>query len=166
MARTTQTSINISVGVTQAEPLDLGSRRYTPTFLIQKTLTDGTGADQSDMVFFDQRTVSSSPDDIDLQGVLTDQLGGGTLTFADVTGLGIYNKSSSYQLYLYTSPSNGLSWLPSSVYPIQIRPGGWISIGAPDATGLAVGASADNLRVASATGASVDYYLMVTGRSA
>lgn len=161
-----QTRINCQLSVTETESLDLGTRQWAPSLAVSQTLADGTGASQSDLNFFDIRTVSSSPDDVDLVGSLTKQLGGGTISFVEVTAIAVYNSSSSYHLYCY-APTNGVSWLPNSTYPVQLGPGGSFFLTKPDAAGLPCTAgTGDLVRFASVTGSSLDYYLGVTGRSA
>jgi len=152
------------VGVTESTDLDLGTREWTPTFNVQQTWADGTSSNQSDLNYVIEGTVSSSPVDVDLQN-LTKQLGGGSLSFVEITAIGLYNTSASYHLYLYQSASNPVGWLPSSTYALWCAPAGSITLSNPT-TGFAVGASTDNLRIASHTGASVDYYLCLIGRSA
>lgn len=49
-------------------------------------LANGTGADQADLLYFAQRTLNTTTENLDLAGGLTDPFGD-TLTFAKVKGL-------------------------------------------------------------------------------
>ena len=69
---------------TERSALDLGNADMMVNKAFSNTFTDGTGDDQVDLVFTDQRTINASSDDeLDLYGSLTDAFGN-TLNFAKV----------------------------------------------------------------------------------
>ncbi len=134
------------------------------------TVTDGTVANQADLFYHDQRTIANGAnDDLDLAGVLTDKFGS-VLTFARVKAL--YVSAAAANVALVTiggAPSN--AWSPifsDSSDKIVLRPGGFVLLGAPEATAYAVTAgTADQLRIShdGSDSTSVIYDIAIIGAS-
>lgn len=128
--------------------------------------TSGAGADQCDLQFHDQRTLSTGAnEDLDLAGALADAFGD-TLTFARIKGIVVIAAAgNTTDLTLTAKATNGVSGLFAALGDgVVIGPDGafiWIT---PDASGVAITAStADLLNMANAAGASATYDIIIIG---
>lgn len=170
MALTLSTDLNIRLAGTYTNPLDLS----TPTDALVKTLhlilTSGTGANQADRMFHDQRTLTASAtEDLDLAGSLTDPLSGATMTFARIKMLLVTAASANTNNVNVTRPaSNGVPLFLAASDGIPVRPGGGFLWAASDATGVAVTAGTGDLLTFtnSAGSTSVTYDVIIIGASA
>lgn len=148
-----------------AQPLQSLNERTSLTF------TDGTGADQCDMVFADTRTIAASgSESLDLAGGLTDAFGA-TMTFAEIVA--IYVKAAAANtndVVVGGAASNAyVGPFGDATDKVKVKPGGVLLIAGPNAAGLgAVTASTgDILQVANSGGSTgVTYDIIIVGRSA
>ncbi len=132
-------------------------------------LADGTGANQANRMFHDQRTIAASgTDDLDLAGVLVDALGV-TMTLARVKGIYVSAASANTNNVLIGGGTNPLAnWVGATGDIVSVRPGGVFFLMAPDVTAYAVTAgTGDILRIGnSAAGTSVTYDIVIIGSTA
>lgn len=132
-------------------------------------LLTGTGANQSDLMFHDQRTIAANgDDDLDLAGSLSDGFGS-TLTFVRVKGLYISAASgNSNNLGVGGGSNPFIAHLLATGDGVTIMPGGFFMIVSPNATAYGVSAgSADILRVSNQSGGTtVTYNIVIIGSSA
>ncbi len=153
---------------------DFGGPKFEPVMEQRIALTDGTDANQADILFADQRTVASGAnDDIDLAGALADAYGA-TIDAAEIVAIFLINapRSGAANTTALTigggsNPFVGfLGGTTPTVGPIQ--PGNFVMIGGGHASGLGAvaGGSADVLRVSNASGAAATYQIMIFARSA
>lgn len=165
------TKISLSILATLTSGLDLSTVGTTPLSypkLIE--LTSGTGANQADKLWFDQRTLTASAtENLDLAGVLTDAFGA-TVTFARIKLIGVFASSGNTNLVQVGGAASNqfINWVANSSDIVNVRPGGFFLLGAPDATGYAVTAgTGDQLRIANSAGStSVTYDIVFIGCSA
>lgn len=134
------------------------------------TLTNGTGANQSDLIFMDTRTLTASAtENLDLAGSLTDPFGA-TLTFARIKAILVMaDAANTNSVQIGGAASNAfINWVANSSDIVNVRPGGRFLIIAPDATAYAVTASTgDILKMANSAGStSVTYTIVIIGSSA
>lgn len=167
---TLDTKFHVELVADAASPLDLTSASSRLSFVRQINLATGTGANQSDRIWSDERTLTaSSTEDLDLTGTLVDPFGA-TLTMARVKLVVVYAlPGNTNNVVLGNAASNG--WVGpfgAATHTIAVKPGGLIAMIAPDATGWPVTAgTGDLLHVAnSAAGTSVTYDIAVIGSSA
>lgn len=147
---------------------DQGGPEFRPSIEALLQFTNGTGADQADLLFTDTRTVgASSNDDIDLAGVLASAFGA-TLTIAEMAAILIVNKSTTQTLTIGGGSNPWISWLIATGDGIKIPPRGVFLLASPDAAGLGTvtAATADILRVANGSGSSADFDIAILARSA
>lgn len=158
---------------TQTGPNDF-SDSFAPVVSKVLATLDGTTANKADLIFADQRAVSTGAnDDIDLAGVLTDAFGV-TLTFVELVGILIINApitgaANTTDLTIGLGSNPFLGFLGGTTPTIgPIKPGGAFMIFAGDADGIGtVGAgSSDILRIANSSGATANYQIVIIGRSA
>ena len=87
-------TVTVQLNSTLQNPLDLSTPADAFTKQYQDSLTNGTGANQGNRVWHDQRSAAAAPDDLDLAGSLTDAFGA-TVTFAKIVGIFIKNNSTT-----------------------------------------------------------------------
>lgn len=153
---------------------DFGGPDFNPTMEAILNLASGTGLNQADLAFFDERSVAASTnDDIDLAGALSSAFGA-TITMAELVALFIINAPRSGTANVSDLTIGGgsnpvLGFLGGTTPTIgPIKPGGFLLLGAGHASGLGAvtGGSADVLRVANGSGGTALYQIGVLGRSA
>lgn len=154
---------------TQTSALDLATGSV-PLRLVQAiTLTNGTGANQADMIFHDQRTLAASgTENLDLAGVLTGAFGT-TLTFARIKAVIFTALSTNVNDVQVTRPSsNGVPLFLAAGDGLSVKPGGVFAWIAPDATGEVVTASTGDLLTVTNSGGTtgITYDVIVVGASA
>lgn len=150
-------ALDLTTGTT---PLDRAARL---------SWASGTAINTADMIFTDTRTIAaSSNEDLDLAGSLTGAYGN-TLTFARLKALLIVAATGNTNNVRVTRPaSNGVPLFLAASDGIDVRPGGFFFVAAPDATAYAVTAgTGDLINVAnSSSGTSVTYDVVLIGASA
>jgi hypothetical protein len=158
---------------TQTGPNDY-SDKFTPTLNKVIALTDGTGANQADLLFCDQRAVATGAnDDIDLAGALSDAFGT-TITAAEIVAVLIINapisgSANTTDLTIGGGSNPFIGFLGGAAHTIgPIKPGGVFMIAAGDAAGVGTvtGGTADILRVSNSAGATANYQIAIVARSA
>lgn len=152
---------------------DFGGPAFYPDMHGFVELVEGTGVDQADLLWMDERTVSaSSNDDIDLAGALMEATGG-TFVAAELVFIFIINKprsgatnSSNLTIGNATNPVAGMTGAASATIG-PIRPNGWFMLGSPDAAGQGpiTAGTGDILRIANGTGGSNTYQIAIVARS-
>jgi hypothetical protein len=160
--------IKAGISGSHTSVLDLGTATFPIDVRAALTLTDGTGASQSDRVFTDTRTLSASAnEDLDLSGSLTNAYG--TVTFARIKAVYVTADSgNTNNVNVSRSTSNGVPLFLAATDGIAVRPGGIFLWACSDATGVAVTAgTGDLLNFAnSSSGSSVTYSVVIIGASA
>ena len=163
-------SVVLSVTGSQSNAIDFTTGIAPLARTYQLLYSTGTGAGAADRIFHDQRTLTaSSSEDLDLAGVLTDVFGA-TVTFARIRALIIAAASgNTNNVVVGNATSNGfVTWVGGATHTVTVRPGGFLALGATDATSYAVtAATGDLLHIAnSGAGTSVTYDVILIGASA
>lgn len=146
---------------------DLGTPQQEIPLEDPTELTSGTGEYQADLLFSDTRTINaSSSEDLDLAGVLTDAFGA-VLTMVEVVAVYIKAAAGNTNNVVVGNATAPVGLGFSSAATWTIPPGGVFLVTAPEG-GWAVGAgSTDDLKIAnSGSGTSVEYDIIIVGRSA
>lgn len=162
--------ITVTVNLTQTNALDLSTPTDSVSKTYTRTITDGTAADQCDLIWHDQRSLTNgATESLDLNG---GTLNGafGAITFDKVKGILIANTSTENGLKIGGAAANALG-LFDNTSDILILPAAsatnkpsillWES---PAAAGLAVTTN-DELKIASTgtTTNTVTYEVLVWG---
>lgn len=148
---------------------DFGGPSFSPT--IEKILqfTDGTGANQADILWADERTIAASlSEDIDLVGVLADAFGT-TIEAAELVAILVIAAAGNTNNVVLGDATSPVPLFGGTNPTFAVKPGGFFFVAAPNAAGLlTVGAgSTDDLKVAnSSSGSSVTYQIAILARSA
>lgn len=166
-ADTLNSTVSVTVQAISAKTGTLSNPRDVLTKSIQKSLTNGTGSNQADKIFRDQRTLADGANEsLDLAGVLTDPFGS-TLTFAKVKAVIIENLSTTQTLTVGGAASNQfINWVGTATDTIKIPPGGVFAICAPLAGYAVTAGTGDLLKILNSAGASCIYNVIIIGTSA
>ncbi len=163
------TRMKLTLASTLTSALDLQPRTAPLNIAKSIALTNGTGVNQADRVWADQRQVAASAtDSIDLAGSLTDAFGA-ALTFARIKLLVVTAAAGNTNNVVVTRPaSNGVPLFSAAGDACPVRPGGLFAWACSDATGVAVTAGTGDLLdfVNSGAGSTVTYDVVVIGSSA
>lgn len=163
------TRIKLTLASVLSSALDLQPRTAPLSLAKNIALTNGTGANQADLLWSDQRTVAASAtDSVDLAGSLSDAFGG-SLTFARIKLLVVLAATGNTNNVVVTRPaSNGVPLFSAAGDAVPVRPGGLFVWACSDATGVAVTAGTGDLLdfVNSGAGSSVVYDVAIVGSSA
>ena len=175
------TTLNSS-GITARVPwsfenvLDWANASNSSSFSYTKTLTNGTGANQADLIYIRSTTLAAGATlNLDLAGTLLDMYGN-TITMARFKVLYFEllttTTASSVTIGGHATVAVG-NWitatpdLDTAQPKIRVRNGGCVLLVAPDATAYAVTATTDDtLTLVNADGANVaTYRLVIIGSS-
>jgi hypothetical protein len=128
-------------------------------------LTDGTGANQAQLVWSDSRTIpAQNTDQIDLTSLPDDR---GSVSFSDIKVAYIRN-SGTAQLSVVAGANVPNSWAgfgyaDESGSEFVIKAGGAAMVSAPTATGLVVTSSLKIIRIDGSAGGTYDIVLIGEG---
>jgi hypothetical protein len=165
-ADTLTSKASVAVQAVFAKSNALSNPRDVLSKTIQKEFANGTSSGQANLIFRDQRTLTTgASENLDLAGVLTDPFGT-TLTFAKVKVLMIENLSTTQTLTVGGAATNQfINWAGAGTHTVIIPPGGFFAISAP-AAGFAVTAdTGDLLKILNSAGASCIYNIVILGTS-
>jgi hypothetical protein len=168
-----RTEITASIKAAQAGPNDFGGPAFAPTIVATLNTVLGTGANQADILFADERQVNaSSNDDLDLAGVLANAFGQ-TIAAAELVAILVINapvagspNTTNLTIGGGTNPVVGfLGGTSPTIGPI--RPGGFALLACGDAAGLGAvtAGTGDILRIANSSGATARYQIAIVARS-
>lgn len=159
-------TVKASISARQTNPLDLGAGTFPLDVIASVAFEDGAGANQSDLLFSDRRTIAASgSENLDLAGVLSSAFGA-TLTFARIKAILVKAASGNTNNVNVTRPaSNGVPLFLAASDGIAVQPGGAFLWVAPSAAGVVVTAgTGDILTVAnSGGGTGVTYDIVILG---
>lgn len=163
------TNVKLVVQADYTSALDLVTSESKLRKSYSLELASGTGADQADMVFSDQRTIAASTtEDLDVSGgTLTDAFGT-TFTVVKVKLLMVCASSANTNDVVILGDAASVPILDTAATTHTIAPGGCFCAYDPTLGGWAVTASTgDIIQVAnSGAGTTVTYDIVVIGTSA
>jgi hypothetical protein len=160
-------SINVSLGIraTETAASDLSSARDLLNMALSQAFTDGTGNNQCDKIFHDERTLPGGfTEDLDLSGVLLGKLSTTPIAFAKVKLILVVNKSATLTVSVGGATTQFVNWVGASGDIVKIAPSGFMFLVAPLA-GYAVTNSSADLLTISSSGAAV-YDIVIAGSTA
>lgn len=171
MASSLSGTLGISASIINTGASDTSTLTDTIAGVIESwTITNGTGANQANVMWHDQRTLAASTsEDLDLSGVLTDSFGV-SVALARVKAIIVSAASANGGLIQVggAAANQFINWVANASDIIQIRAGGFMMLVAPDATAYAVtAATGDLLKIANTdAGAAGTYDIYIIGASA
>lgn len=156
-------TVSLKFNGTYSSAADLGTLTHAFSELYSNALTSGTGANQANAIFSDNRSISGN-DDLDLAGGLSDSFGT-TLTFTSVKAIIV--RAAAANTANITMGAEGINPF-SSIFAdatdaLILPPGGLFVLTNPAADGFTVTAgTGDILRFAPASGTQA-YDLIIIG---
>lgn len=164
-------SFSINVSGTLSNLLDLAVKASAPlSYSKSGSLSNGTGANQADRIWADQRQIAASAnDDLDLNGTALQDALGANLALARIKLLAVYaDPANVNNLLIGAAAANPVSTILGATGVLTVRPGGMLLLSAPGATGYAITpATADILRFTNGgAGSVVNYDVVIIGASA
>jgi hypothetical protein len=156
--------VTISTQINYSSALDLQTINAPIARAVAIQFTSGTGSNQANMVWSDERSLSSGAnEELDFAGVLTDAFGS-TITFATVKGI-IVESASTNTVDITLGNAAATQFLGpfgAAAHTAVVRPGGiFVSI-APQTGYTVTGGSVDKFKVL-AGAANVTYRITVFG---
>jgi hypothetical protein len=166
-------NVTISTGISGSYrgSNDLGTPVFTFNSSLQPqiSLSPGTGTNQADLMFTDERTLAASgTENLDVAGVLADPLGG-TLTFVTIKVVRICALSTNTNNVVVGGAASNtlLGIFADASDKINVKPGGCFVWVAPGVGAAVTASTGDILLVAnSAGGTGVTYRVTIIGTSA
>lgn len=163
------TTIDLALLAIHTSALDLATGTVPLNYSKRLSLASGTGANQADLIWHDQRSIAaSSSDNLDIAGGLTDAFGA-TVTFARIRAMVVRaDANNAGRLQVGSAPANAwLGWLDNGNAAVQVRPGGLLLLTGPDSSGYPVAAGTGDRLLITNTAASVAAYdIVLIGASA
>ena len=161
------TSVKINATTTLKSTGDLSTASDPLSFAKAFVMTNGTGANNANMVFADTRTLAASgTEDLDLAGGVTNSFGT-TTTFTKIKALIISAAAGNTNDVVVGGHATAAitSLFGDATDKVKVKPGGTVAFVAPDATGYAITATtADMLTVTNSAGTTgVTYDIVVIG---
>lgn len=149
-----------------SNPLDLSTPTDAFSVDYTKLFANGTGADQGNMIWHDQRSVGTSGEDLDLAGGLTSSFGA-ALTFTAVKGILIVASAANSGNVVISRPaSNGLVLFAAASDALAaLKPGGIFLFTDPSAAGLTVTAGTGDLLNIDSSSGTVTYDVWIWGEA-
>ncbi|MCV0371078.1 hypothetical protein [Filomicrobium sp.] len=166
---TLRTTIQAAIGAEVSKTADFAAVKQSIPAHAAIKLANGTGTDEADVIFADQRTLNASGnEDLDLTGVLENALGEAA-NFATVKALLIRAASgNTNDVVVGPAAANGFTGpFGDDSDRIEIPPGGAFLAAAPNAGWDVTAGTGDLLNVAnSGAGSPVTYDVIIVGTSA
>jgi hypothetical protein len=139
-----QVAVSIVAHETAASDLSRAMRVTPATYAM--LFTDGTAANQAQVVWSSSATATSTPTDLNLASLPDTRDGAAvTVTFTSVKAVYVRNKSDTVVIDIGTS---SLGTAASRVFPItqhRLMPGGVYFVAAPSEEGIAIGANTSRI---------------------
>lgn len=163
MAEVLNLQVALKLLGTLENAIDLSTPVQTIASDFTLTYGNGTGANQANMFWHDQRTTDTTGESLDLAGGLTSAFGT-TITFTAVKGILIQNTSGSAGSAQISRPANGLVlFAAQSDQLANLTPGSVFLFTDVSAAGLAVtGGTGDLLKIA-ASASTITYNVVIWG---
>lgn len=155
--------------INQTGSNDFGGPNFSPVLEMLVQLTDGTAANQADLAFVDERSLTSGgTDSLDLNGVLSDAFGA-SIAAVEIVALMIINKPRA-GTPVNTSDltiGGGTNGVFATAMPFVLKPGAVFLLAAGDAAGVktVVPTTADILTIVNGAAAN-KYQIAILARSA
>lgn len=169
MAATLSTRLEVKLTGEAGLATDLAAAIAPVALSKAMMLLSGTGADQADRIFADNRSVTASTtDSLDVAtgGGLTDVLGA-ALALVKVKAVLIVNTHATQGLSL-SRPAAGVPIFTAASDAVPIPAGGFLALAGPAAAGLATvtATTADLIDVVNGAGVTGTYSIVIIGTSA
>lgn len=143
---------------------DLSSPTDQLKKILSVVLANGSGANQAQQHWHDERTLSATSENLDLAASLTNGLGQ-TVTFSTVKTIIIYNKSTTSGQVIAVggaAANQFVNWVANSSDIVRIGPGGFLALSSPVDGFAVVAGTGDQLKI-DAGAATITYGIIIIG---
>jgi hypothetical protein len=158
-----QITLKVAGALTNALDLSTPTQAFATDYSSLLIFGNGTGANQANMLWHDQRSVTTSGEDIDLAGSLTSAFGT-TITFAVVKGVIVVAATANGgNVVVARASSNGVGVFNAASDAVTLKPGGVFLWTDPSAAGTTVTAGTGDLLNIDSTSGTVTYDIWLVG---
>ncbi|TQV85194.1 hypothetical protein FKG94_03115 [Exilibacterium tricleocarpae] len=159
--------LSVSLTVEQTAALDFSAPKDSLSYAKAIQLLEGTGANQANKTYHDQRTLAASAnEELDLSGALTDAFGS-AIAFTKIKSVVMFAAESNGDVIeVGGAAANGFAdWVGAAAHVVRLRPGGLFVLSAPDDAAYTVTAgTGDLLRITNTDAAgAASYDIILTG---
>ena len=143
--------------------LDLSDVTDEKTLDWNDSLTNGTGTDQGNMMWHDERTLATTSEDLDLAGSLVNAFGR-TITFTKIKGLFVKNTSTTTGQNVLVggaAANQFVNWVSDASDEVVVGPNGCLALWSPMDGYAVTAATGDILRIE--TDANITYRIVLVG---
>ncbi len=167
MSNTFAGNVRLTVTGELDNTVTLGTVQHLLSYVNNPAFTNGTGANQANMVYGGTRTLSASTSEsLDLDSDLANAFGN-TIVFTSIKGIIIVAAAANTNDVLVGGAASNqfINWVADATDKIVIKPGGMFCLMNPSAAGYAITAeTGDLLKIAnSSSGTSVTYDIILIG---
>lgn len=155
----------ISLNLREETALDLSTTIDQVNETRGKNFGNGTGANQADTIWHDQRTLADAANEtLDINDGSLTKADGTSLTLDTLKGLYIRNNSIDANLLIGGAAATVLGLFNDDTDILKLRPGGEFFVTAPDATGINATSNPDLKIAHDGTGSSsLTYDIILVG---
>lgn len=156
-------SVRLSINSTLLDTLDLSTVKDEVVRRYAVELATGTGNNQANQVWHDQRTVATgATDSIDLAGVLTNAIRQ-TVTFSAIKFVVVKAAAANTTVISVTRPASGVPLFTAEADSMPVGPNGLFVWSSPVAGVAVTAGTGDLLDIVNAAGASAVYDILIVG---
>lgn len=159
--------IRLNVEATDSRTADLETATSPTSLSATWAITSGTGLNQANIVWSDERTLTTGAnEDLDVSGGLTGLFG--AVPFVKIKGvIFVANAANTTSLTVSRPAANGVPLFAAASDAVVLTPGGFFVLVDPSAAGIAVTAgTGDLINVLNGAGASATYRVGLIGTNA
>jgi hypothetical protein len=160
-------SVSLTINASQSVTAGLGQASNTLAKTVAKTIANGSGANQANVLWSSSRSLTGTAEDLDLNGVLTDAYGA-SVNLLRVKGIYIGNLSSTDGQDILVGGAGSNAWVGmvgGTSHKIKVGPSGFFFNYSPLATGFpVVSGTGDQLHI-DPQGATLTYEIAILGSS-
>lgn len=144
--------------------LDLTNVQAPISYSSALAFTNGTGANQADVLFTDTRSIAGA-EDLDVAGGALTTAFGATVTITELKALIVCAASANTGNVILGGDANSVPFLSTAATTVTIKPGGCFVFTDPSAGGTAVTAGTGDIIQAAPSAGTQEYSIIVMGSS-
>lgn len=165
MSTTIAGSLRVQFASTWTNTLDLSAPVDTVSQIVNQAFTNGTAADQAQVVWHDERTLTTGAnEDLDLAGVLSSAFGVVTFTNVKYLVVQVTTTTTGYTLELGGKGSNAwVGALKDTSDILTLQAGSVLALSAPVDGYTVTAGTGDLLKVNNPSAGSVTYRIWIVG---
>lgn len=169
MADVLSTTLQFTLSGSWVDSQDLSTVTDAIALNLDDQFSDGTGLDQADIMWHDERTLAATSETLDVTALTRTILGStNTVNFARIKGLVIRNTTTTAgsKLTVGAAASNAWTgWTSVAASTLYVDPNGILFLWAPSATSWVTSGSSKNIKI-DAGANTIVYRIVIIGASA